>query len=185
MTAVTSLSTIPCPTSFYGCQYSSLYGLNCQCWKVTDNTLDSRRAEPASTRESRVTRSAPWDSAQPRAIGSGRPKFHTRKQILHINSSSWKLSTEKVQKAVLEKIVSPNTPKCMWRDEYRRFLDWYFAHDTIRLPVSKQITGWLWIPQKCQSRCHHSQNATSNTVHPGKLTLWPTLHTTSVFLCPF
>lgn len=90
MTAVNFLSTVPCPTSFYCCQYSPLFWLNCQFWKVIDNTLDSGRVELASTWEINVNRPAPWDSAQPRGNGWCRHGFRTHKQILHIKNWSCK-----------------------------------------------------------------------------------------------
>lgn len=115
MTAVNFLSTVPCPTSFYCCQYSPLFWLNCQFWKVIDNTLDSGRVELASTWEINVNRPALWDSAQPRGNGWCRHGFRTHKQILHIKNGHASLLRRKNVR-FLEKIISQekknkNNPK--------------------------------------------------------------------------
>lgn len=100
MTAVISLSIVPCPVSFYCCQYSSLYWLNCQFWKVIDNTLDSRRVELALPGEINVNRTAPWDSAQPKGSTSRQHGFHTWKQILCTKNWSWNSFKEKGEMVV-------------------------------------------------------------------------------------
>lgn len=81
-----------CPMSYFlfiavrKLQFSSLYWLNCQFWKVIDNALDSVRAVLPSTWEINVNRSVAGGSAQPEDDGSCQRGFHIHKQILHIKN---------------------------------------------------------------------------------------------------
>lgn len=162
MTAVIFLSTVPCPTSFHCCQYSFPYWLNCQFWKVIDNTLDSGRVELASTWEINANRSAPQDSAEPRSKALHQHGSYTQKknQILHVKN--------------MEAFSGQRIKACFHRK-------WFPKKKQIR----HKVQTWRWSIQassfqadsghrKMPKQVPPVKMSHAHKAHPKRLILWPT-----------